>query len=158
MSVQAVPEGFSTLTPHLVIKNAAQAIEFYKKAFGAIELHRMPMPDGRIMHAAIKIGNSILMLCDEMPDFGALGPDSIGGSSVWLHLYFEDADAVMAQAVTAGAEVKMPLENTFWGDRYGKVQDPFGHQWAIASHVEDVTPEETDARFKKLMTDGGGGC
>lgn len=140
--VDPVPNRMHTVTPHLVCAGAAEAIEFYKNAFGAVELCRMPTPDGKIMHAGITIGDSMIMLVDEMPDWGALGPKARGGSSVTIHLQVEDADALFAQAVKAGAAVKMPIDDAFWGDRYGIVVDPFGHQWSIATHVRDVSPEE----------------
>jgi len=140
--VDAVPNGMHTVTPHLVCAGAADAIEFYKKAFGAVEMCRMPMPDGRIMHAGITIGDSMIMLVDEMPDWNCLGPKARGGTSVTIHLQVENSDALFAQAVKAGATVKMPIDDAFWGDRYGIVTDPFGHDWSIATHVRDVTPEE----------------
>ncbi len=155
MSVQAVPQGFHTLTPHLVIDGAAKAIEFYKKAFGAVEMYNMTGPDGKVMNAAMMFGDSIIMLCDEHPGMGVVSPLALGGSAVRLHLYLPDADAIFAQAVAAGAVVTMPLENMFWGDRYGTVKDPFGHEWGIATHIEDVTPEEMAARVAKLF---GGAC
>ncbi len=142
-----IPEGFHTLTPHIVVKGASEAIEFYKKAFGAREVGRMPGPDGKsIMHADIIIGDSHLMLVDEFPDMGCLAPQTVGGSSVTIHIYVEDADAFFNQAVAAGAEVKMPLSDMFWGDRYGLVTDPFGHSWSIATHKEDLSPEEMGKR------------
>ena len=143
MSVKPIPEGFNSVTPHLVVKGAAQAIEFYKEAFGAIEFVRLPGPDGNsVMHSSLKIGNSVVMLVDEYPDMGCLSPQSINGTPVTVHLYVEDADAVFDKAVEAGAKVTMPLENTFWGDRYGKLEDPFGHSWSVATHIEDLTPEQ----------------
>ena len=140
--VQAVPTGFHTLTPHLVVRNAAEALEFYKKALGAEVLNVAKMPDGRIMHAALRIGDSMLMLNDEMPEHGALSPLANNGSGVTIHIYTEDADGAFNRAVSAGAQVRMPLMDQFWGDRYGVVSDPYGHQWSIASHVKDVSPEE----------------
>lgn len=146
-NVKPVPDGFHTVTPHLVIKGAAKAIDFYKKAFGAEEISRMPGPDGdSVMHAMIRIGNSFIMLADEFPDWKCLGPQSIGGTPVVIHLYVDDADATFKQAVDAGATATMPVDNTFWGDRYGKVTDPFGHEWSIATHVEDVSPREMQKR------------
>lgn len=141
-AVKPIPEGFRSITPHLVVRNADQAIAFYKRAFGAKELHRMPSPDGEILHAQIKIGDSILMLCDEFPEWNTLGPQSLGGSSVGIHIYVKDADALFKRAVTAGATIKMPLEDTFWGDRYGKITDPFGHEWSIATRKRKLTPKE----------------
>ncbi len=140
--VKAIPEGFNTLTPHIVVREALKAIEFYKKAFGAEEVARMPGPDGKsIMHAELKFGNSMLMICEEFPEM-CRSPQAIGGSPVTLHLYVEDADAVFQRAVKAGATATMPLADMFWGDRYGKLNDPFGHEWSVATHKKDVTPEE----------------
>lgn len=154
MSVQAVPQGFHTLTPHLIIAGAAKAIDFYKRAFGAVEMYNMMSPDGKVMNAALMFGDSIIMLCDEFPNMGQSSPATLGGSPVRLHLYLPDADATFAQAVAAGAEVTMPLENMFWGDRYGTVKDPFGHEWGIATRIEDVTEEEMAARAAKLFGQG----
>jgi len=140
--VNPIPDGMRSVTPHLICAGAANAIEFYKKAFGAVEEARMPGPDGRIMHAMIRIGDSAVMLVDEMPEWGALGPKALKGSPVTVHLYVEDADATFQRAVKAGAKVTMPLDDTFWGDRYGKLEDPFGHHWSVATHLRDVTPEE----------------
>lgn len=139
-----VPEGFNTVTPHLVVQDTSAAIEFYKKAFGAEEIVRIPGPDGkRIMHAEVQIGNSRVMLCDEFPEMqGCRTPVALNGTSVTIHIYVNDADAVFSQAVDAGAIAAMPTMDTFWGDRYGKVVDPFGHHWSIATHVKDLTPEE----------------
>jgi PhnB protein len=145
--VKPIPDGYHSITPSLICKNAAKAIEFYKKAFGAQEHMRMPTPDGKIVHAELKIGDSIIFVSDEFPSMGA-NPPKAGGSSVFL--YVKDADAVFKSAVTAGASPDMPLQNQFWGDRYGKVSDPFGHQWGIATHVEDVSPEEIDRRSKEF--------
>jgi PhnB protein len=147
--VRPIPEGFHTLTPHIVVKGAAQAIDFYKKAFGAKEIGRMPGPDGKsIMHADIVIGDSHLMLVDEFPEMNCFGPQSVGGSPVTIHLYVEDADAFFKQAVAAGAQERMPLTDMFWGDRYGQITDPFGHTWSIATHKEDLTTEEITKRSK----------
>ncbi|MCC6553071.1 MAG: VOC family protein [Polyangiaceae bacterium] len=139
---------YASVTPYLTIRGAAQAIEFYKKAFGAADVSRMPTPDGRIMHAEIKIGDSIIMLSDEFPEMGGEGgPQSLGGSPVTLHLQIDgDIDAAFARAVAAGAKVKMPLADMFWGDRYGALTDPFGHEWAMAKHIEVVSPEEMARR------------
>ena len=145
-TVNPIPEGFHSVTPHLVIKGAAEAIDFYKKAFGAEEVCRMPGPGGVVMHAEIRIGDSTVMLADEFPDFGSVGPKTIGGSPVTVHLYVKDADAFYDKAVAAGAKATMPLADQFWGDRYGKLEDPFGHQWGIATHIEDLTPEEIEKR------------
>ncbi len=146
--VQAIPEGMHSLTPHLVCRGAAAAIEFYGRAFGAIELFRLPGPDGRLIHACVRIGDSQLFLVDEMPEHGALGPQALKGSPVTIHLQVQDADAVFARAVQAGATVGMPLADMFWGDRYGQVVDPFGHHWSIATHVRDVRPDEMVAAMK----------
>ena len=141
-----VPEGYHTATPYLIIKDAAKAIEFYKKAFGAKEMMRMSQPDGRIGHAEIKIGDSPIMLADEFPEMGARSPQSLGGSPVSILLYVEDVDAFAKQAVTAGTKVVRPVKDQFYGDRSGSFEDPFGHQWHIATHVEDVAPEEMHKR------------
>jgi len=155
---QPIPEGYRSITPHLVIKGAAKAIEFYKRAFGAEEHSRMPMPgpDGqmRLGHAELQIGDSRLFLADEFPEQGSTGPN--GSSPVSFHLYVTDADAVFDQAVAAGAKVSMPLANMFWGDRFGKLVDPFGHHWSIATHLEDPTPEEMKERMAAAF--GGKSC
>jgi uncharacterized glyoxalase superfamily protein PhnB len=139
---QPVPPGFHTLTPHLIVRDAARAIAFYEKAFGAQLLGKMLTPDGKVMHAAMKVGDSMLMLNDEFPEWGALSPVSSGGSGVTLHMYLENVDAAFQKAVSAGAEVKMPLMDQFWGDRYGIVADPFGHRWSLATHVREVSQED----------------
>jgi len=139
-----------TVTPHLICAGAADAIEFYKTAFGATELSRMPGPDGKVMHASIRIGNSVIMLNDEMPDWGTVGPKALKGSPVTVHLYVENADEVFDKAVRAGAKVTMPLDDMFWGDRYGKVEDPFGHQWSIGTHMRDVSPEEMEKAMAQM--------
>ena len=152
-SIKPIPEGHHTLTPHLVVKGAGEAIEFYKKAFGAEELTRMPGPDGKtIMHAALKIGDSRLFLVDEFPQMGSVGPLSLGGSPVFIHVFVEDVDTVFNQAVSAGAEVRMPLVDAFWGDRYGQLVDPFGHKWSLATHKEDLTPEEISKRAEAAFS------
>jgi len=153
-AVAKIPPDMHTVTPHLVIKGAAEAIEFYKKAFGAVEAGRMPGPDGRIMHAQIRINGSAVMLVDEMPEYGVVGPASLKGSPVTIHLYVEDVDAVVERAIRAGAKVTMPVADQFWGDRYGKIEDPFGHQWSVATHIADYTPEQMNENFKKMC--GGG--
>jgi uncharacterized glyoxalase superfamily protein PhnB len=152
--VRAIPEGFHTITPHLVIRGAAQAIEFYTKAFGATEICRHPGPNGLLMHAEIKIGNSIVFLADEFPAMGCQSPQTLGGSPVTLSLYVEDTDATFNQAVAAGATVRMPPMDMFWGDRYGQVIDPFGHIWAMATHKEDVSPEEMARRAQEAFKTG----
>jgi PhnB protein len=140
--VKPVPDWIHTVTPHLVCDGAAEAIEFYKKAFNAVEMMRLPGPQGKLIHASIRIGDSAIMLADEFPEWGSFGPNSLKGSPVTIHLQVEDVDALFEQAVSAGAEVKMPVQDMFWGDRYGYLEDPFGHHWAIATHVRDVSPEE----------------
>jgi PhnB protein len=151
-AVKPVPEGMHTVTPHLVIKDAAKALDFYKSAFGAQEIGRFPTPDGRLIHAAMKIGDSHIFLADEFPEFsGDRGPAE-GQSPVTLHLYVSDADATFNQAVSAGAKVRMPLDNAFWGDRYGQLVDPFGHVWSIGTHIEDVTPEEMKRRSEAMFS------
>jgi len=140
---QAVPAGYHTATPYLVIRGAANAIDFYKKAFGAVARGQMPGPGGLVMHAEITIGNSIVMMCDEMPGMERwLSPDSLKGTTAAVHLYVEDADALFARAVAAGAKVSMPLMDAFWGDRFGKLTDPFGHEWTVATHKHDYTPDQ----------------
>ncbi|MDO9005320.1 MAG: VOC family protein [Aquabacterium sp.] len=144
-TVKPIPDGMHSLTPHLVCAGAAEAIEFYKKAFNATEMARLPGPDGKLMHAAVRIGDSVLMLVDEFPQWGTLGPLALKGSPVVLHLYVEDVDAQVKQAVAAGAKLTMPVTDMFWGDRYGQVEDPFGHKWSVATHTRDLTPEEIKA-------------
>lgn len=149
--VKAVPEGFRTLTPHLTVRNATQAIEFYKKAFGAEVKGVAHMPGGKVMHAALKIGDSMLMLNDEMPEFGALSPLALGGCGCTIHIYTEDVDAAYDRAVSAGASVKMPLADQFWGDRYGLVEDPYGYKWSLAAHVKDMSAEEMQRAQDEAM-------
>ena len=144
--VRPIPEGYHSVTPYLIIKNAADAIEFYKKAFGATELFRMDQPDGKIGHAEIKIGDSPIMLSDEFPEMGHRGPQSLGGSPVSIMLYVEDVDAVVNRATIAGAKLDRPVEDKFYGDRAGSLTDPFGHIWHIGTHKEDVSPEEMEKR------------
>lgn len=146
-----IPPDMPTLTPHLVCRGAADAIVFYGKAFGAVELARLPRPDGRLMHAMVRIGDSPLMLVDEYPEQGCASPLALKGSPVTLHLYVTDVDAAVAQAVAAGAKVTMPVADMFWGDRYGRLEDPFGHQWSLATHVRDLSPAE-------IMAAAGQGC
>ena len=141
MTNQIAPP-FHTATPDLIVSNAAEAIEFYKKAFDASEVYRFPTPDGKIMHAMIKIGDSPIMMADEFPGIGAKSPLTIGGTPVTIHLYVEDADKIFNQAIDAGAKVTLPIEDAFWGDRYGKVIDPYGHLWAIATPQKSLSPEE----------------
>ena len=143
--VRAIPEGYHSISPSLTCKNAARAIEFYKSVFGATEFMRMPGPEGKIMHAELKIGDSIIFINDEFPGMAA-APAPGATPSVYLFLYTEDVDSVYNRAVSMGSKAMMPLENMFWGDRYGKVMDPFGHQWGIAQHIEDVAPNEMKRR------------
>lgn len=149
--VQAVPPGFHTLTPHLTVRNAHEALEFYKSALGAEVLNVAKGPDGKIMHASLRIGDSMLMLNDEMPEYGALSPLANGGSGVTIHIYTEDVDSAYNRAVSAGAKVKMPLMDQFWGDRYGVVTDPYGHSWSLAAHVKDMSPEEMQRAQDEMM-------
>ena len=157
-AVKPIPDGFHTITPHLVVKGAAKAIDFYKAAFGAEELGRHASPDGSIMHALLKIGDSMLMLNDEYPQMGAKGPQSIGGTPVTLNLYVQDADQSFQRAVKAGAIVKMPIADMFWGDRYGQVTDPFGHAWSIATHKQDLTPAQVEKAAAAAFGGGGKHC
>jgi uncharacterized glyoxalase superfamily protein PhnB len=152
--VNPIPEGFRTVTAHLVIDGAAKAIDFYKQAFGAEERFRMASPDGRVMHAEIKIGDSIVMLADDFPEFTGAhrNPRKLGASSVTIHLYVSDCDAAFQRATAAGAKVKMPLQDMFWGDRYGSLTDPFGHDWSIATHKQDLTPEEIEEGMKQAFS------
>ncbi|MGA3195246.1 MAG: VOC family protein [Terriglobales bacterium] len=145
-----IPEGYNSVTPYLIVKGAAQAIEYYKDVFGATELFRMPDPSGRIGHAELKIGNSHIMLADEFPEMGHRGPQSLGSSPVSLLVYVEDVDKIVERAVAAGAKIMKPVQDQFYGDRSGFIQDPFGHLWGVATHKEDVSPQEMKERMKKL--------
>jgi PhnB protein len=145
-----VPPGYHHVTPYLIIKGAAAAIDFYKDVFGATEIMRMPQPDGRIGHAEMKMGDSVIMLADEHPEMDIVGPATLGNSTVGILLYVDDADATFNKAVSRGAKVNKPLADQFYGDRSGTVIDPFGHKWTIATHVEDVSPEEMDRRMAAL--------
>jgi PhnB protein len=156
MAVKPIPDGYHTATPYLVVKGAAQALEFYKKAFGATEQVRMDGPGGSIMHAEIKIGDSMIMLGDENLPMGAKSPASCNGSPVSILLYVPDVDALTKQAISAGAKVERPVEDQFWGDRMGSIVDPFGHKWSIATHKEDVSEAETARRFEEMMKKMGG--
>jgi uncharacterized glyoxalase superfamily protein PhnB len=149
-AVKPIPDGMHSLTPHLVCAGAADAITFYVKAFNAVELVRLPGPQGKLMHACIQIGDSALMLVDESPEWSMLGPIALKGSPVTIHLYVEDVDAVVAQAVAVGARVTMPLADMFWGDRYAQLEDPFGHRWSVATHKRDVSPEEMKQAMAKM--------
>ncbi|TAM84010.1 MAG: VOC family protein [Acidobacteria bacterium] len=145
-NVKPIPEGYNSVTPYLIVKGAAKAIEFYKQAFGATETLRMPQPDGRIVHAELKIGDSTIMLADEFPERNIRGPESLGGTPVMIHLYIDGVDAVAKRAVALGAKEIRPVQNQFYGDRSGIFADPFGHQWNISTHVEDLSPEEISNR------------
>ena len=145
--VKAIPEGYTSITPYLVIKGAAAAIDFYKKAFGATETMRMPQPDGRIGHAELRIGGSVIMLADEFSEMDNVGPKTLGGTPVSLLLYVENADATFERAVSLGSKVIKPLRDQFYGDGSGFLEDPFGHRWGIATHIEDVLPEEMQRRM-----------
>jgi PhnB protein len=154
--VNPVPDGFHTVTPHLVVKGASQAIEFYKKAFGAEEVMRMPGPDGKsIMHAEIKIGDSVVFLRDEFPDAACGVSEGSGRGRVSIHLYVEDVDATFKAALETGATEQMPVADMFWGDRFGSLVDPFGHEWSVATHKEDVTPEEMRKRLQQACPQQG---
>jgi PhnB protein len=145
-----IPHGMHSVTPHLICAGAADAIDFYKKAFNAVELTRLPGPNGKLMHGSIRIGDSTVMLSDEFPEMGGLGPKSLKGSPVTIHLYVEDADAFAAHAAAAGATITMPVADMFWGDRYGQLEDPFGHRWSVGTHVRDVTPEEMQDAMRAM--------
>ena len=151
MAVKPIPEGYHTVTPYLVVDDAAEALDYYTKAFGAKELARMEAPDGRIGHAEIEIGDSRVMLSDPFPQASTRTPKELGGTSASVFMYVEDVDAVVKRAVDAGATVTMEVDDQFWGDRFGSITDPFGHAWSIATHVEDVPPEEMAERAKAAM-------
>jgi PhnB protein len=151
--VKPIPDGMHSVTPHLVCAGAADAIEFYKKAFGATEAARMPGPDGKLMHAAVTIGDSCVMLVDENPQWGMLGPKSLKGTPVTIHLYVENVDKFVEKATAAGATVKMPVADMFWGDRYGVIEDPFGHNWSVATHTRDVTPAEMKKAMEQMCSE-----
>ena len=150
MAVKAIPEGYEGVTAYLVIDGAAAALDFYKKAFGATELFRFPAPGGRIGHAEIKIGKSVVMLADEHPDMGYKGPKAYGGTPVGMMFYVEDVDSTFARAIAAGAKEMKPVTDQFYGDRSGTLTDPFGHLWTIATHKEDVSPEEMNRRMEAM--------
>jgi PhnB protein len=151
MATQPIPEGYHTVTPYLAVDDATEAIEYYTKAFGAKERVRMETPDGKVGHAELEIGDSLVMLSDPFPQASTKPPNELGGTSVSVFMYVEDVDAVVKQAVDAGATVTMEVADQFWGDRFGSVKDPFGHLWSIATHVEDVPPEEMAERAKAAM-------
>jgi len=152
--VQAIPSGYAGVTPYLIIRGAARALEFYKKAFGATELMRFPGPGGTIGHAEIKIGEGVVMLADESPEMGHKSPQTLGGTATTLLFYVADVDAQFAKAVGAGATVKQALKDQFYGDRSGTITDPFGHIWTIATHKEDVSPEEMQRRMTQMPSSG----
>ena len=149
MAVQPIPPGMHTVTPHLVVRGAAKAIDFYKKAFDAREESRLPGPNGTLMHASIRIGDSSVMLMDESPEWKSVGPQSLKGSPVTIHLYVKDVDKTFDTALKAGAKPVMPVSDMFWGDRYGVLEDPFGHSWSVATHTRDVSEKEMQEAMKK---------
>ncbi len=151
MAPRPIPEGYHTISPSLAVDEAAEAIDFYTRAFGAKERYRTTAPDGKIAHAELQIGDSVVMLSDPFPGATVKSPRDLGGTSVSIFAYVEDVDSVFQRAVDAGATVTMPLENMFWGDRFGSVLDPYGHSWSFATHVEDVPPEEIEERAKQAM-------
>ncbi len=155
-TVKPIPDGYHSVTPYLIYKDAASAIDFCKQAFGAKEMMRMAKPDGRIGHAELRIGDSVIMLADEAPEIGARGPESFGGTPVLIHLYVADVDAVVARALAAGAKLLRPVENQFYGDRSGGVTDPFGHVWYVATHTEDVSHEQLQERMEALIKQKAG--
>jgi uncharacterized glyoxalase superfamily protein PhnB len=153
--VRPIPDGMHSLTPHLVCANAAAAIDFYVKAFNGVEQARLPGPGGKIMHAQMRIGDSIFMLADDFPDYGCVGPLALKNTPVYIHLYVEDVDAAYARAIEAGGKPIMQVADMFWGDRYGQLEDPFGHRWSIATHKRDMTPEQIREEMLQSM---GQGC
>jgi PhnB protein len=152
MAVKPIPEGYHTITPFMTVRDAARAIEFYKKAFGATDRGIAKDPSGKVMHAEIQIGDSVIMMSDEFPEFGSVSPQSVGGSSVGLHIYVDNVDAAFDRAVKAGAQVEMPVADQFWGDRYGRLKDPFGHKWSIATHVKDMSRDEMKHAMDEAMS------
>ena len=150
-----IPQGFRSVTPYLTLNDAARALDFYKRAFNAQEVMRMEAPGGKIGHAEIRIGDSVIMLADEMPGTGSRSPQSLGGTTGGIFLYVENADAFFNQAVSAGAQVEAALADMFWGDRYGRLRDPFGHSWSVATHKEDVAPEEMSKRMQEAIAKMG---
>jgi PhnB protein len=158
MAVKPIPDGYHSVTPHLIVRDSRKAVDFYKRAFGAEEIAVMTSPDGKVMHAEIKIGDSIIMFNDEFPEWGSVGPETLGNCTSSLHIYVPDVDAAFQKAVQAGATPLMPPADMFWGDRYGKLKDPFGHQWAFATHKEDMSEAEMQRRgdefFKQMAAAG----
>ncbi len=155
MTVKPIPEGYHTVTPYLIIRGAAEAIEFYKQAFAATEVMRLPAPGGKLGHAEIQIGDSRIMLADEVPEMGFQSPTALGGTAVSICLYVEDVDALFQQALDAGGKEQRPVQDQFYGDRSGTLEDPFGHVWTIATHKEDLTPEEIEKRMQEMQGHGG---
>jgi len=155
-TVKPIPEGYHNVTPYLYVRGAAAAIDFYKSVFGATEIVRMAGPDGRIMHAELKIGDSIVMLGDENPHMGVLSPQTVGGFSTGLHVYVEHIDAVVQKMIDSGAKLLRPIKNQFYGDRSASLLDPFGHMWSVATHIEDVGPEEMKKRMTAAMSQTAG--
>ncbi len=151
-TVKAIPDGYHTITPYLTVKNAGEAIGFYKRAFGAEETMRMDTPDGKVGHAEIRIGDSAIMMSDEAPEMNCLSPTTLNGTTAALFLYVEDVDASFKRAIDAGAKVLMPVTDMFWGDRFGQVADPFGHRWSLATHKEDLTPDRIRERAEKAFS------
>ena len=152
MSAKPIPEGHHTVTPYLAVKGGVEALEFYKRAFGATELNRLIIPDGRLGHAEFRIGDSVIMLADEFPEYGGKSPKSLGGTPVTIHLYVEDVDAFFKRALDAGATEKKPVKDQFYGDRSGQLEDPFGHLWWVATHKEDVPPAEMQKRVNAMFS------
>ena len=155
MSVKPIPDGYHAVTPYLIVDRAADALDYYKNVFAAEELMRMPGPDGKVMHAEIRIGDSMVMLADEFPQMGALSPKTIGGSGVGFCLYVEDVDTVFQRAIEAGGTEERPLQDQFYGDRSGTLIDPFGHKWTVSTHIEDVSPEEMEKRQQEFAQQHG---
>ncbi|WP_369142547.1 VOC family protein [Streptomyces sp. R44] len=151
MTVQPIPEGYPRVTPYLCVDGAAAAIDFYVSVLGATERMRMPAPDGRIGHAELELGNSLIMLADEFPEMNFRSPKAVGGTPITLHVYVQDVDAVFAEALSRGAKELSPVKNEFYGDRTGQLEDPFGHRWNVSTHVEDVPPEEMEKRAEEAM-------
>jgi PhnB protein len=150
-TAKAIPSGHRTVTPYLAIKNAAKALEFYKNAFGATDCYKLMMPDGRLGHAEIQLGDSMIMLADEFPEYGGKAPETLGGSPVSIHLYVEDVDAFFKKALAAGAKELKPVMDQFYGDRSGQLEDPFGHLWWVATHKEDIAPDEMQKRVQEMF-------
>ena len=157
MPVKPVPDGYSTVTPYLIVRDGAKALDFYKRAFGATELYRLAAPDGKVLHAEMQVGNARFMMADEVPQIGARSPQALGGSPVSILLYVPDVDARVQQATAAGAKIVRPVQDQFYGDRSGTLEDPFGHVWTVATHIEDVPPGEIQKRAEAMMKQRKGG-